>query len=158
MMIVLSDYFLFVLFSLSESSFSSSESSIDYLNAHNSQGWDEELGGPLRIVNPILLSTSNDTGDVSSRHSSLETVVWGSSNTPRQPKQSQASFVAQSPKSTKGEWRTYPSTSSDDPRSLRSVTCSSRTAMLTSAGLFLTSAIIVGILYFGFPASFDKVF
>ena len=136
---------------------SSPPDSIDYLRGDII--WDTEIGGPvedgktLQLKNPLSVPTDDDQSD--SRKSSLETVVWGSTPTVRNP--IVVSPVGSSPRSPKAEWRTFTSVSSDTGNASRIPHCPTK-AMLASIVLMLTAAGLLGILYFGFPSTFDKLF
>ncbi len=136
---------------------SSPPDSVDYL--WGDIIWDTEIGGPvedgktLKLKNPLSVPT--DDQQSGSRKSSLETVVWGSTLTVKNP--IVVSPVGSSPRSPKGEWRTFASVSSDTVNSFRITNCPTK-AMLASIALMLTAAGVLGILYFGFPSTFDKLF
>ena len=132
--------------------------SVEYFHADTF--WDIEAGGQQqnlpKIFNPMSVPTDDEKD---SRNSSLETIVFG--QTPRrQPVMSFPQVVASSPRSPRSDWLRYPSASSDSDQNffLRTSQICSKKAIIASAALMLTAATILGILYFGFPSSFDKLF
>ncbi len=133
--------------------------SIEYFHTDDDPNQDLEIGESRqifpKIFNPMNIPTDDESG---SRNSSLETVLFGQTPRKQISPTHPAPPVASSPRSPKSDWRVFSSVSSDSNRQyFRSQNCA-RNAVYASAALILVAGAILGILYFGFPSSFDKLF